>query len=290
MLTLLFVLSFAGGPEAIPVQRPSSADSPPTTATSEIAPDPEPVSEPAPAPAPEPVVNPQPAPEPLPEPEPEFTPARPEAPPSIFDPLEAPARGDYVRVREPKLHGSGMIGVGATAMGVSVLMQGIWAGICGDPFCEMAGIHQRLLIGGGLIFISAGAYKRGEWNAYRDTLADAPMPAKKLRAHKIAGWTLGAAGLIAFGTDFAFHSQCAIAERGPNVNSVSQDWWGGVDCKGWASAAVMNLSGAAAATGFGLAFHATKYGRDRRFYRGARIAAAPSFGRDYVGVGLSGRF
>jgi hypothetical protein len=190
------------------------------------------------------------------------------------------------------VHGTGLIWIGISAMGTSALMQAIWAGTCGDPFCEMAGIHQRMLIGGGLVFISAGAYTRGKWNAYRDTLAGSPMSPKRLRAHKIAGWTLASAGLIAFGTDFAFHSQCAIAEQGPNVVSIEERPWGGttVDCKGWASAAVMNLSGAMAAAGLGLAVHATKYGRDRRFFRDAHIAAAPAFGRDYLGLGLSGRF
>lgn len=324
MVGLLIVSTLMIGPApsddgAVVVQRPSTLA--PVAAPASDAPAPETAPETAPQPAPDHASQPQPAPVsaaepgielsgpvvPLGEPMPEEPPARlpgpsadfePDLSTSVVDPTVSFAavgqddwRADYVRVSPPEYRGTGMMVTGIVAFGTLGLMQTVWTGLCGDPYCDMPGIHQRALVAGGLIFTSGGAWKRGQWDAYRDTLAGTPLSARRVRNHLIAGWTLAAAGLVGLGVDFALHTECAVSGRGPYLEEEPEPggFWG-PDCKGVASGLVMDLSAASAAIGLGFGLHAAKYKRDRKYYEGARIAIMPNVGRDRFGFGIAGRF
>jgi hypothetical protein len=196
-------------------------------------------------------------------------------------PVDAAPGRDFVRVDRPRFSGSALAVTGGVLVATAFLKQGIQALICGIPYCGLPAASERALIGAGFAFIAGGAFRRGRWDAYSDAITRAP--AHLTRTRKIAGWTMAALAAAGLVIDMGLHGACLHDRSGPLVDGE----WG---CNEWPSAALMNASALVGGAGLGLGVWATKYGRDARFYRGARVVPMPLAGRGQVGLALTGGF
>lgn len=175
---------------------------------------------------------------------------------------------------------------GVAAISAIFIKQAAFILNCGDPGCRSGRLSDRLLWLGGTAALGYASALRAHHVAYQDALRqDLALPSRR---REIWGALLVGVGAVAFATDVGLQSACMLG-KGPyfidkkTADPNSRYFYG---CKGWAGTTIMDLGGAAMATGAALLAWERSYRRDREIYRRGRLRVIPSLS----GLQAFGRF
>lgn len=206
--------------------------------------------------------------------------------PSMLAPKDTSWRQDHLRVLPPTTQGKGLWIAGIAAVSAIFVKQAILIYSCGDPGCRSGRLSDRLLWLGAAATLGYASSQRAHHVAYRDAIAQRLAPPSRRRV--IWGGILLGVGALAFATDVGLQSACMLG-KGPyfidnKTGDPNTNYFYG--CKGWAGTAMMDLGGAAIATGAVLLAWERSYRRDREIYRRGRLRVVPTLG----GLRAFGRF
>lgn len=206
--------------------------------------------------------------------------------PRLVNPEDDRWRRDHLRVLPPTYEGKGMWIAGIAAISGIFIKQAAFVYSCGDPGCQSGRLSDRLLWLGGAAALSYASSLRAHHVAYHDALRQ--NLAQRSRKRQIWGGILVGLGAVAFATDVGLQSACMLG-KGPyfisktTVDPNTRFFYG---CKGWLGTALMDLGGAAIASGSALLAWERSYQRDREIYRRGQLRVIPTLS----GLQAVGRF
>lgn len=204
----------------------------------------------------------------------------------MLKPSDTRWRNDHLRVLPPGTQGKALWIAGFAAVGAIFVKQMAFVFQCADPGCKTGRLSDRLLWLGATAALSYASSTRAHHIAFQHALQQKLAPPSRRR--EIWGTLLVSVGAIAFATDVGLQSACMLG-RGPyfidrkTTDPNSSFFYG---CKGWLGTSMMDLGGAALATGASLLAWERSYQRDRNVYRRGKLRISPSLG----GLTAHGRF